>query len=31
MAVTNSKGPFYRGVCLIESQLKGVKNGSNQL
>ena len=27
MAVTNSKGPFYRGVCLTERQLKGVKIG----
>ena len=27
MAVTNSKGPFYRDVCLTERQLKGVKIG----
>ena len=27
----NSKCPFYRGVRLIESQLKGVKKGRDQL
>ena len=31
MAVTNSSCPFQRGVCLIESQTKGVKKGSNQV
>ena len=25
MALTNSRCPFYRGVRLIESQIKGVK------
>ena len=31
MTGTNSRCPFYRGVCLIESQIKGVKNGRDQL
>ena len=31
MAGTNSKCPFYRGICLIESQIQGVKNGRDQL
>ena len=28
---TNSRCPFHTGVCLIESQIKGVKKGSYQL
>ena len=31
MAGTNSMCPFYRGVCLIESQTQGVKKGRDQL
>ena len=31
MAGTNSRCPFYRGVCLIESQVKGEKDGRYQL
>ena len=31
MAGTNSICPFYRGVRLIESQIKGVKNDRDQL
>ena len=31
MAGTNSMCPFYRGVRLIEGQIKGVKSGRDQL
>ena len=31
MAGTNSGCSFYRGVRLIESQIKGVKKGRDQL
>ena len=30
MAGTNSRCPFYSGVCLTESQIKGVKKGRDQ-
>ena len=31
MAGTNSKCPFYRVICLVESQILGVKKGKDQL